>query len=119
MSYRKIYGVVRRVPEGRVATYGQIAALAGIPRHARQVGYALFALPDADDSDVPWHRVVNARGEISVRATGHEELQRRLLASEGVEFDARGRIDLRAFGWRPAAPRGAPGARGRASKARG
>ena len=117
MSYQKIYRVVRRVPEGRVATYGQIAALAGIARHARQVGYALFALRDGDELDVPWHRVVNAKGEISARATGHEDLQRLLLESEGVVFDARGRIDLRAFGWQPSKGSGS-GGRGRASKAR-
>ena len=101
MSHRRIHRVVKRIPEGRVATYGQIAALAGIRRHARQVGYALFALPDADATAVPWHRVVNAKGEISPRSTGHDDLQRVLLESEGIVFDAQGRIDLHAFLWRP------------------
>ena len=101
MEYKRIYRIVERIPAGRVATYGQIAALAGFPRRARQVGYALHALPAGDEGEVPWHRVVNAKGEISVRATGHEELQRVLLESEGVVFDARGRIDLRTFLWRP------------------
>ena len=105
MSYQRIYRIVGRIPEGRVATYGQIAALAGFPRRARQVGYALHALPGGDEGEVPWHRVVNAKGEISVRSSGHEELQRVLLESEGVVFDARGRIDLRTFLWRPR-PRG-------------
>lgn len=70
-----------------------------MPGRARQVGYALAALPDSHD--VPWHRIVNARGEVSPRsaALGYERLQRTLLESEGVSFDARGRIDLERFGW--------------------
>jgi methylated-DNA-protein-cysteine methyltransferase-like protein len=76
--YRSIYTVVRRIPRGRVATYGQVAELAGIPRHARQVGYALHALEWG--SSVPWHRVINARGEISMRkAPGADSVQRQLL----------------------------------------
>lgn len=98
-SYTRIYDVVRRIPEGRVATYGQVAAEAGLPGRARQVGYAMAALPD--DADVPWHRVVNARGEVSRRSSGTagERIQRMLLEAEGVGFDARGRIDLERFGW--------------------
>ncbi len=96
----RLLAVVRLVPRGRVATYGQVAALAGLPGHARQVGWALHALPAA--SDVPWQRVVNARGELSPRAQpGAERLQRALLEAEGVAFDARGRIPLARFGWRP------------------
>ena len=87
-----------RIPRGRVATYGQVAEVARLGRAARQVGYALHALPEG--SDVPWHRVVNARGEISLRASGWEVPQRALLEREGVRFDARGRIDLARFGWR-------------------
>ena len=100
--YERIYAVVRQIPSGRVATYGQIAVLAGLPRGARQVGYALAALPA--DADVPWQRVVNARGEISRRAdpAGHESLQRRLLEHEGIRFDARERIALARYRWRPA-----------------
>jgi methylated-DNA-protein-cysteine methyltransferase-like protein len=95
----RIYAAVRRIPRGRVSTYGAIAALAGLDGHARQVGYALHDLPP--DSGVPWHRVVNARGEISPRTAGDShELQRLLLEAEGVEFDLRGRIDLKRFGWR-------------------
>jgi len=98
--YARIYAVVRRLPRGRVATYGQIAALAGLAGHARQVGYALHALPDS--ASVPWHRVINARGEVSRRSEpGWEALQRRLLEAEGVVFDARGRVALGRFGWRP------------------
>ena len=78
--WKKFYRVVRNVPRGRVASYGQIAELAGLDGHARQVGYALHALPA--DSGVPWHRVVNAKGEISPRSAGDShELQRMLLRS--------------------------------------
>jgi methylated-DNA-protein-cysteine methyltransferase-like protein len=101
-SYARIYEVVRRIPRGRVASYGQVALEAGLPGHARQVGYAMAALPD--DSDVPWHRVVNARGEISRRAGGGhvpERIQRALLEAEGVAFDARDRIDIERFRWDP------------------
>ncbi len=99
-SYRRIYAVVRRIPRGRVATYGQVAALAGLRGHARQVGYAMHALPKG--SLVPWHRVINARGEISRRRRPGEELsQRMLLEREGVRFDARGRVPLARLQWRP------------------
>lgn len=99
-SYRRIYAVVSRIPRGRVATYGQVAILAGLPRQARQVGYALHALPAA--SRVPWHRVVNAKGQISLRSggLGHDELQQQMLAREGVKF-ADGTISLARFLWRP------------------
>jgi methylated-DNA-protein-cysteine methyltransferase-like protein len=98
--YRRIYAVVRRIPRGRVATYGQVAELAGIPRHARQVGYALHAL--SDDENVPWHRVINARGEVSRRVEPDwEEIQRQLLAAEGVGFDLAGRVSLARYRWRP------------------
>lgn len=90
--------MVRKVPRGRVATYGQIAELAGLEGHARQVGYALHNLPAK--SNVPWHRVVNAKGEISARTGGDShELQRLLLEAEGVEFDVRGRMDLKRYRW--------------------
>ena len=98
-AYDIYYQVVRRVPRGRVATYGTVAREAGFPGRARQVGYALAALPDG--SDVPWHRIVNARGEVSPRsaALGYERLQRTLLEAEGVRFDVSDRVDLERFGW--------------------
>lgn len=101
--YARIYAVIRRIPEGQVATYGQVAALAGIPRHARQVGYALHAPPDG--TDVPWQRVINARGKVSARSSGpwREGYQRHLLEEEGVAFDAGGRVDLARFRWEPEA----------------
>jgi methylated-DNA-protein-cysteine methyltransferase related protein len=99
--WEQIYAAIQKIPAGQVATYGQIAALAGLPGHARQVGYALSALPDG--SSVPWHRVVNARGEISLRSGGSDShlLQRARLEAEGVAFDAQGRIPLELFQWRP------------------
>lgn len=97
-SYDEIYTQVRRIPSGKVATYGQIADLAGRPKHARQVGYALHAL--GDDSDVPWHRVINARGEISLRSVDGKTIQRVLLEAEGVTF-VDGRIALASFRWVP------------------
>ena len=98
--YRRIYSVVARIPRGKVATYGQIAALAGLPRHARMVGQALHASPE--DSDLPWQRVINSQGEISLRAMpGWDGFQRHLLENEGVRFEARGRVDLRRYQWDP------------------
>jgi methylated-DNA-protein-cysteine methyltransferase-like protein len=105
--YARIYGVVRRIPRGRVATYGQIAQLAGLPGHARQVGYALHAM--ATDRAVPWHRVINARGEVSVRSEpGSDHLQRALLEDEGIVFDRAGRVALARFQWRPRAVQARP-----------
>lgn len=96
-TYERIYKIVCRIPEGRVATYGQIARLLGAPGWSRQVGYALAALRD---DRVPWHRVVNARGGISPRAKdAYEHLQRSLLEAEGVVFDSRGFIPLARYQW--------------------
>ena len=98
-TYEKIYRTVRRIPHGRVATYGQIAELAGLEGHARQVGYALNVLPSR--SKVPWQRVINAKGEISRRSGGDShELQRMMLEHEGVMFDRTGRVDLVRYRWR-------------------
>ena len=83
-----------------MATYGQIARLSKLPGQARQVGYALAAL--TDEHSVPWHRVVNAKGEISARGESHFELrQRQLLERERVIFDGKGKIPLRRFQWKP------------------
>ncbi|MEE8134777.1 MAG: methylated-DNA--[protein]-cysteine S-methyltransferase [Gemmatimonadales bacterium] len=99
-TYRAIYRTVKRIPKGKIATYGQVASLAGVPGAARQVGYALHALKEGNS--VPWHRVVNARGAISKRSSGWsaEIDQRLLLEAEGVKFDAVGRIQLARFQWR-------------------
>jgi methylated-DNA-protein-cysteine methyltransferase-like protein len=99
-SYQLIYRMVGKIPRGKVATYGQIAALAGMPRHARQVGYALHAL--AQNSRVPWQRVINSKGEISARTWSENHLlQRILLEDEGVQFDHHGRVSLARFQWAP------------------
>jgi len=97
-AYQRIYAVVRRIPRGKVATYGQVARLARLPGHARQVGYAMHALPP--DTRVPWQRVVNAQGKVSRRRVpGAELTQRMLLLQEGVRFGGGGRISLALFGW--------------------
>ena len=99
-AYSLIYVAVRQIPHGRVATYGQIASLAGLSGRARQVGYALHSL--AEGNDVPWHRVINARGEVSPRSTpGWDGLQRHRLEEEGIDFSLRGRIDLERYRWEP------------------
>ena len=100
-KHQRIYAVVRQIPEGLVASYGDIARLAGLPGHARLVGYALHALPAG--SDVPWQRVINAQGMISLgRALPGGELhQRHLLEQEGVAFDSKGRVNLKRFRWQP------------------
>ncbi len=99
-SYEVFYALIRRIPRGKVASYGQIAALAGLPGAARQVGYALHALPG--DGNIPWHRVVNAAGRISLRTTSdHHHEQRVLLEKEGVVFDRSGRIAWERFRWQP------------------
>lgn len=93
--YERIYEAVMQIPEGHVSTYGKIAGLAGIPRGARQVGYAMAALGRGRPRpEVPWHRVVNAKGESSI---GEEQIVR--LEAEGVTFNEQGRIDLKIFGW--------------------
>ena len=110
--WQRVYSVVALVPPRRVATYGQIAVLAGLGRGARQVGYALHALPPG--TAVPWQRVINSRGEISLRrAGGHEATQRIRLEQEGVRFDSRGRVDLDEFGWDGPGVRRARSARAR------
>ncbi len=99
-AYAAIYRVVANIPRGRVATYGQVAELAGLSGHARQVGYALHATPD--DLEIPWQRVMNAKGEVSDRADPLMiGVQRSLLEAEGVIFDSKGRCDLDRYRWQP------------------
>jgi len=99
-AYDRIYAVVRRVPPGKVTTYGAVARLAGLPGRARQVGYALAALRDG--TSVPWHRVVNTLGKLSlVRAGSPSGVTQRLrLAGEGVRVDAGDRVSLARYGWK-------------------
>lgn len=95
----RVFRMVRRIPAGRAVSYGGVAALLGVPRAARGVGRALSTLPP--DTDVPWWRVVNRNGEISIKgAPGLPALQRTLLEAEGVEFDEAGRLSWDRFGWR-------------------
>lgn len=100
--YEEIYALVRLIPAGQVANYGQIAEMHG-GCGARQVGYALNNLRSQPQTEaVPWQRVINARGEISLHGGGTGSLiQRELLEAEGIEFDLHGRIDLTRFRWEP------------------
>jgi methylated-DNA-protein-cysteine methyltransferase related protein len=99
-SYERIYAAVRKVPSGRVTTYGAVARLAGFPGQARLVGYALSNLRDG--TGVPWHRVINAQGKLSLEAAGSSSglTQRVRLLREGVKVNAAGRVSLATFGWR-------------------
>lgn len=99
--YEVIYAVVRQIPVGHVATYGQVATIANLPGQARQVGYALFRVAPEAAAEIPWHRVVNARGEISQSPNrgGSDYLQKDLLLAEGIEFDRNDRIDLQRYRW--------------------
>lgn len=93
--HAQVFAVVRRIPPGRVATYGDVATVLGSPRVARHVGYALAALRDPA---VPWWRVINAKGHISFRGdVPRGETQRDLLATEGITFSSAGRIDLKRY----------------------
>ena len=95
--FQRVYQVVRMVPPGQVATYGQIAEIVSHRRAARTVGWALNGLPDG--SDVPWQRVINERGEISLGRRGGGAAQRALLEKEGIVFDASGHVDLARYQW--------------------
>jgi methylated-DNA-protein-cysteine methyltransferase related protein len=99
-SYDVIYQVVRRIPYGKVATYGQVAELANLPGQARLVGYALYQVDPQDD--IPWHRVINAQGKISESPfrEGGDFLQRSRLEQEGVEFSAEGKVDFKIYRWK-------------------
>jgi len=109
--FERVYGVVREIPRGRVATYGQVAAMLGVVRGARAVGWALRALPEGQSAFVPWHRVVGAGGRISPRAGPGPQIQRRRLRAEGVAFRG-AHVDLVRHGLFGAV-RGRAGRRGR------
>ncbi|HMQ10681.1 MAG TPA: MGMT family protein [Oligoflexia bacterium] len=98
--FKKVYLQVKKIPYGQVSTYGEIAKQIGFKHYARHVGYALNAVKKEDG--VPWHRVVNAHGKISLRKEGLANfLQKELLKQEGVVFDDSGKINLNLYRWRP------------------
>jgi len=97
VKYEAIWNLVKKIPYGKVATYGQIADLARLEGHARFVGYALHGLPR--NSDIPWYRVINSVGRISLSGAPARR-QRRLLESENILFSASGRVDLIKFQWK-------------------
>jgi methylated-DNA-protein-cysteine methyltransferase-like protein len=94
---KNVISAVKMVPRGRVATYGQIAALAGNPNGSRQVSWVLNAC--STKYRLPWHRIINAKGRISLPLGGGYELQRALLQEEKVKFDESDAIDLKKYGW--------------------
>lgn len=95
--YSRIYSVVRMIPSGKAATYGQISRIAG-RCSARNVGYAMSSVPFG--SDIPWHRVINSRGMVSIRSGGGEgSAQRQLLEGEGILFNEKDRVNLDIYGW--------------------
>lgn len=97
-AYHEIYALVRRIPAGRVSSYGRVATMLGRPPgHARLVGYALRALRSGGEADVPWWRVINAAGRVSNPYA--PSLQRTLLEAEGVQFNSDGYVDLACFLW--------------------
>lgn len=97
-TFNKIYDVVKKIPKGKVATYGTVAAMAGNPRWARVVGYALHVNPQP--GTIPCHRVVTRNGEVSAAfAFGGENMQRLLLSEEGIEFLDDGKVDMKKYAW--------------------
>ena len=97
--FRRVITLIKKIPRGKVATYGQIAALAGNPRAARQVAWVLHSASDKEK--LPWPRVINSQGRISLPRYGGYELQRALLVKEGIKFDATDQIALARFQWKP------------------
>jgi len=112
--HQKAKQVIRRIPKGKVATYGQIAVLAGDARGSRQVSWVLHSCSESDK--LPWHRVINSQGRISLPKNMGYELQRALLSDEGIEFGLRDTIDLVRFQWRPRVTKSARSKGNRAMK---
>jgi methylated-DNA-protein-cysteine methyltransferase related protein len=97
-TYERIYDLVRQIPSGKVATYGQVAQVVG-GCTARMVGYAMSALKSGAHPDVPWQRVINRQGRISIHDAYGGAVQRQILESEGVVFDDQDRVDFAEYGW--------------------
>ncbi len=104
MSWERVYRLVKRIPRGRVTTYGSLAKALRLPGGARAVGYAMAACPNG--RGIPWHRVVGAGGRLMIPEP-HGSLQRRLLEAEGVEIAERRRVDMPRFIWLPTRKRAA------------
>ncbi|NOZ73743.1 MAG: cysteine methyltransferase [Chloroflexi bacterium] len=103
--FDQVYLVVKQIPPGKVAYYGQIAEILGAPGAARTVGWALAALTPEEAQQIPWQRVINKAGRCSIRSFEHSALeQQRLLEAEGVEFNEKGYVDWHKFGWEGLAP---------------
>ena len=102
--YQRVYTLVKKIPKGKVATYGQIATLAGSPRGARMVGWALHVLPEPETKKIPWQRVINRKGIISTTCSDHpKDLQKMILESEGVKVAEKEKIfwiDLEKYQWK-------------------
>ncbi len=96
---QRVRAIIKQIPSGKVAIYGQIAVAAGNPRGARQVVWVLSS--SSKKYDLPWHRVVNKKGQISLPRGGGYGLQKALLEREGVTFDENGTIDLKEYQWKP------------------
>jgi methylated-DNA-protein-cysteine methyltransferase-like protein len=96
---QRVKDLIKGIPKGKVATYGQIAAYAGNPRAARQVVWILHS--STEKEKLPWHRVINSMGKISLKPGYGYEIQKTLLLKEGVKFDSNDRIDLKRFLWSP------------------
>ena len=97
--HQRAKDIIKRIPRGKVATYGQIAAYAGNPRAARQVAWVLHSSSQKDQ--LPWHRVINSKGRISLKRNYGYEIQRELLEKEGIEFDKHDNIDFGRYLWSP------------------
>lgn len=99
-SFNKlVYALVRHIPPGKVLSYGRVSALLGVPHGAREVGWAMSSLRDPD---VPWHRVINAQGQISIKGSPEGALEQRVrLEAEGVVFDDKDRVDMKLYQWDP------------------
>ena len=98
--YDKVYALVKKIPKGKITTYGRIANLLGKPRAARAVGYALNSLKKFEINEIPWQRVINSKGEISFKGDVYRaNLQRKLLEQEGIIFNIVGQVDFKKFGW--------------------
>ncbi|MDH4212106.1 MAG: MGMT family protein [candidate division WOR-3 bacterium] len=99
LFYERVVKIIRSIPGGKIATYGQIADYAGNPRAAREVAYILHS--SSDKEKLPWHRVINSKGSISLKRGRGYELQKKMLEDEGVVFDDEDHVDLLRFRWQP------------------